>query len=60
MDERERGSHGSVGACTSVNHPITGRWGSSGSFERGEQEQWLEDAAAGRRTDGVREGEPWL
>lgn len=35
-------------------------WGSSGSFERGEQEQWLDDAAAGRRTDGVLKGEPWL
>jgi hypothetical protein len=35
-------------------------WGSTGSFARGESEQWLADAADGRRTDGVVAGEPWL
>ena len=33
---------------------------SSGRFAEGEAEQWLEQAAAGRRTDGVVAGEPWL
>ncbi|GAA1434648.1 hypothetical protein GCM10009641_28560 [Mycobacterium cookii] len=33
---------------------------SSGRFAEGEQERWLDDAAAGRRTDGVVRGEPWL
>ncbi|WP_374455848.1 DUF6226 family protein [Nocardioides sp.] len=35
-------------------------WNGSGSFTGGEAEQWLADAAAGRRTDGVVAGEPWL
>lgn len=35
-------------------------WSASGSFEPGEVEQWLADADAGRRTDGVVRGEPWL
>lgn len=33
---------------------------SSGRFADGEVEQWLEQAAAGRRTDGVVAGDPWL
>lgn len=33
---------------------------SSGPFEVGEAEQWLQQAAAGRRTDGVVSGEPWV
>lgn len=33
---------------------------SSGRFADGEQQEWLDDAAAGRRTDGVVRGEPWL
>ena len=33
---------------------------SSGSFAEGEAEQWLEQAAAGRRTEGVVAGDPWL
>lgn len=33
---------------------------SSGRFADGEQQQWLEQAVAGRRTDGVVAGEPWL
>jgi hypothetical protein len=32
-------------------------WSSSGVSDA---ERWLDDAAAGRRTDGVVEGEPWL
>jgi Family of unknown function (DUF6226)/Glyoxalase-like domain len=35
-------------------------WSSSGGFGPDEQARWLEDAAAGRRTDGVVRGEPWL
>lgn len=35
-------------------------WGSSGRFADGEAEQWLAQAAAGRRTDGVVAGDPWL
>jgi hypothetical protein len=35
-------------------------WSASGGFERGEQQRWLDEAAAGRRTDGVVRGEPWL
>lgn len=35
-------------------------WGATGEFERGEQQRWLDEAAAGRRTDGVVRGEPWL
>ncbi len=35
-------------------------WSATGTFAPGEQEQWLADAAAGRRTDGVVKGEPWL
>jgi hypothetical protein len=35
-------------------------WGASGRFAEGEAEQWLSQAAAGRRTDGVVAGEPWL
>jgi hypothetical protein len=35
-------------------------WSANGVFEVGEEKQWLEDAAAGRRTDGVVRGEPWL
>jgi hypothetical protein len=35
-------------------------WGSSGMFERGEQERWLAEAADGRRTDGVVAGAPWV
>ena len=35
-------------------------WASSGRFEQGEERRWLDDAAAGRRTDGVVSGEPWL
>jgi hypothetical protein len=35
-------------------------WGSSGVFERGEQERWLAEAADGRRTDGVVAGAPWV
>ena len=34
-------------------------WSSSGVSD-GEQQQWLEQAAAGRRTDGVVSGEPWV
>ena len=33
---------------------------SHGRFADGEQEQWLEQAAAGRRTDGVVAGDAWL
>ncbi|GAB3021573.1 hypothetical protein GCM10011376_21470 [Nocardioides flavus (ex Wang et al. 2016)] len=33
---------------------------SDGRFADGEAEQWLEQAATGRRTDGVTAGEPWL
>lgn len=33
---------------------------SSGRFEPGEQEQWLAEAADGRRTAGVVAGEPWI
>ena len=33
---------------------------SSGRFADGEAEQWVEQAAGGRRTDGVVAGEPWL
>lgn len=33
---------------------------SSGRFAEGEQQRWLDEAAAGRRTDGVVRGEPWL
>jgi Glyoxalase-like domain/Family of unknown function (DUF6226) len=33
---------------------------STGVFERGEEQRWLDDAAAGRRTEGVVRGEPWL
>ena len=32
-------------------------WGANGVADA---EQWLADAAAGRRTDGVVAGEPWL
>ena len=35
-------------------------WGSSGRFADSEAERWLEQAAAGRRTDGVVAGAPWL
>jgi hypothetical protein len=35
-------------------------WGSNGRFADGEAVQWLEQAAAGRRTDGVVAGDPWL
>ena len=35
-------------------------WSSSGLFDKGEQQRWLDDAAAGRRTDGVVAGRPWL
>ena len=35
-------------------------WGSTGMFARGESEQWLAEAADGRRTDGVVAGEAWL
>jgi hypothetical protein len=31
-----------------------------GPFADGEPRQWLEQAAAGRRTEGVVAGEPWL
>jgi hypothetical protein len=34
--------------------------GSSGRFADGEAEQWLEQAEAGRRTDGVVRGDAWL
>jgi hypothetical protein len=33
---------------------------STGRFADGEAAQWLAQAAAGRRTDGVVAGEPWL
>jgi hypothetical protein len=35
-------------------------WGATGVFAPGEQQRWLADAASGRRTDGVVQGEPWL
>ena len=35
-------------------------WESSGRFADGEALRWLEQAAAGRRTDGVVAGDPWL
>lgn len=35
-------------------------WGGQGNFADGEAQRWLEDAAAGRRTDGALIGEPWL
>jgi len=35
-------------------------WSADGRFADGEPEQWLEQAAAGRRTDGVLAGEPWV
>lgn len=35
-------------------------WGSTGDFVDGEAELWLAEAAAGRRTDGVVRGNPWL
>jgi hypothetical protein len=35
-------------------------WASSGRFADGEAVQWLEQAAAGRRTDGVVAGDAWL
>jgi hypothetical protein len=35
-------------------------WGATGVFEPGEEQRWLDDAAAGRRTQGVVRGEPWL
>ena len=35
-------------------------WGASGDFGRDEPERWLAEAAAGRRTTGVVQGEPWL
>ena len=35
-------------------------WSASGTFADGEPERWLADAAAGRRTTGVVQGEPWL
>jgi hypothetical protein len=47
------------GRRRSVTRHLDG-WASSGSFADGEPEQWLEQAAAGRRTDGVVAGEPWL
>ncbi|QSR30445.1 hypothetical protein CFI00_07995 [Nocardioides sp. S5] len=43
----------------SVVRHFNGRSG-SGRFAEGEQERWLDDAAAGRRTDGVVRGEPWV
>ena len=35
-------------------------WSATGRFGRGEEQRWLDEAAAGRRTDGVLRGEPWL
>lgn len=35
-------------------------WGASGRFAKGEPEQWLAQAAAGRRTDGVVAGDAWV
>lgn len=35
-------------------------WGSNGMFTRGEQERWLAEADAGRRTEGVVRGDAWL
>lgn len=35
-------------------------WAASGRFADGEPEQWLAQAAAGRRTDGVVAGKPWV
>ncbi|CAM3684957.1 DUF6226 family protein [Nocardioides zeicaulis] len=35
-------------------------WSGSGLADTGEAQRWLDDAAAGRRTDGVVAGEPWL
>ncbi len=35
-------------------------WGATGVFAPGEEQRWLADAAAGRRTTGVVQGEPWL
>jgi hypothetical protein len=47
------------GRRRSVTRSLDG-WGSSGRFADGEAVRWLEQAAAGRRTDGVVAGEPWL
>lgn len=47
------------GRRRSVTRSLDG-WGSSGRFADGEAVQWLEQAAAGRRTDGVVAGEPWV
>jgi hypothetical protein len=35
-------------------------WSATGVFAQGEEKRWLHDAAAGRRTEGVVKGEPWL
>jgi hypothetical protein len=35
-------------------------WSSDGLFADGEAERWLAEAAAGRRTDGVVAGDPWI
>lgn len=35
-------------------------WGGTGSFGPDEAQRWLDDAAVGRRTDGVVAGEAWL
>ncbi|KRF30645.1 DUF6226 family protein [Nocardioides sp. Soil805] len=35
-------------------------WSATGVFARGDEDRWLADAAAGRRTDGVVRGEPWV
>ena len=47
------------GRRRSVTRHLDG-WGSSGPFAEGEAERWLADADAGRRTEGVVAGKPWL
>jgi hypothetical protein len=42
-----------------VTRALAGRR-STGMFAEGEDRRWLEEAAAGRRTDGVVRGQPWL
>jgi hypothetical protein len=35
-------------------------WRADGRFADGDPQQWFEQAVAGRRTDGVVAGDPWL
>jgi hypothetical protein len=42
-----------------VTRTLDGR-SANGRFAPGEEQRWVADAAAGRRTDGVLRGEPWL